>query len=442
MSLNRNEIFENLPVPKAVFTLAIPTIMGMLVSVAYNLADTFFVGQLNDPYQVAAVTITMPIFLFLMAFGSVFGIGGGAYISRLLGMKDYDKVKKTSSFSFYAAIFVGIICTISALIFMSGLLKISGASENTWDFAHDYLFIIALGAPAVILSFSLGQTIRAEGAAKVAMFGMMLGTIVNIILDPIFILWLSWGVKGAAIATIISNILSVAYYIRYLMSGQSILSIAWKDFTLNPDIIMEIFTIGIPASLNSVLMSSSNIVLNNFASSYGDDVVAALGVSGRVIMLPVFIMIGLSQGVQPLIGYNYASGNRERMTATMKFTGAAAALIGSFFAIFFFSTGKHLVRLFIDDSGVIVLGEQFIKVIIMSLPVLGILMLITVTFQAVGAARPSLILSIARQGFVFLPVLIIGNYFFGMNGLVYAQPLSDIGAVILAIFLFRKFSRG
>lgn len=439
MDINRSNIFENLPIPKAVFTLALPTITGMLVSVAYNLADTFFVGQLNDPYQVAAVTITMPIFLFLMAFGSIFGIGGGAYISRLLGMKDYDKAKKTSAFAFYAAIFTGLICTVIALLFMPGLLTISGASDNTWKFAHDYLMVIALGAPAVVLSFSLGQTIRAEGAAKIAMFGMMLGTIINIILDPIFILWLGWGVMGAAVATIISNILSVAYYVRYFMTGQSLLSIAWKDFSLDPGIIAEIFMIGIPASLNSLLMSTSNIILNNFASAYGDNVVAAYGVSSRVIMLPVFIMIGLAQGVQPLIGYNYASGNRERMRAAMKFTAGTAASIGTFFAILFFFTGKVLVRLFIEDSGVILLGEHFIKVIIISLPILGVLMLITVTFQAIGAARPSLILSVARQGFVFLPVLIIGNHFFGMNGLVYAQPLSDIGAVILAIFLFRKF---
>jgi putative MATE family efflux protein len=317
-------------------------------------------------------------------------------------------------------------------------LKISGASDNTYAFAKEYLIVIALGAPLIILGFSLGQIIRAEGAAKEAMFGMMLGTVLNIILDPILILWAGWGVKGAAVATVFANLVSVIYYLQYFKSGKSSLSVSWNHFSIDYNIMREVFSIGIPASLNSVLMSASNIVLNNYAASYGDDVVAAFGVAGRINMLPIFLMIGLAQGVQPLLGYNYAAGNMTRMRGTMKFTGIAAALIGSFFAVLFFFTGRSLVRIFIDDSSVIMLGEQFIKIIIMSLPVLGILMLITVTFQAIGAARPSLILSIARQGFVFLPVLVIFNYFFGMDGLVFAQPIADIGAVALALFLFRK----
>lgn len=295
-----------------------------------------------------------------------------------------------------------------------------------------------MGAPVIILGFSLGQLIRAEGSAKEAMFGMMLGTVINIILDPILILWAGWGVQGAAIATVIANLISVLYYIRYFKKGSSLLSVSFSYFAFDGKIIGEIFSIGIPASLNSLLMSSSNIVLNNFAMSYGDNVVAAFGVIGRINMLPVFLLIGLAQGAQPLLGYNYASGNLKRMKEAMKFTGMVSAGIGSLFAIVFFLTGRSLVRIFIDDANVILLGEQFIRVVILSLPVLGILMLITVTFQAIGAARPSLILSVARQGFVFLPVLLIGNYFFGMDGLVFAQPIADIGAVALAIFLFRK----
>ncbi len=209
MNQERNEIFENAPIPKAVLTLALPTILGMLVSVAYNLADTFFVGQLNDPYQVAAVTITMPIFLFLMAFGSIFGIGGGAFISRLLGIKDYENAKKASSFAFYSAIITGIFCTIAAIVFIQGLLKISGASDNTYAFAKEYLIVIALGAPLIILGFSLGQIIRAEGAAKEANVWNDVGfTVINIILDPILILWAGWGVKGAAVATVFANLVS------------------------------------------------------------------------------------------------------------------------------------------------------------------------------------------------------------------------------------------
>lgn len=440
MQNNKTEIFETLPIPKAVLNLALPTMMGMLVSVIYNLADTFFVGQLNDPYQVAAVTITMPLFLFLMAFGSIFGIGGGAFISRLLGMRDYERVEKTSSFAFYAAILTGLVCTVVALVFMPGLLKLSGASVNTYDFAKSYLTVIAIGAPIIILGFSLGQIIRSEGSSKDAMVGMMLGTVINIILDPILILWAGWGVQGAAIATVFANLISVLYYLRHIRKKSSLLSVSYKLFSFDPKIIIEVFSIGIPASLNSLLLSTANIILNNFAAGYSDDVVAALGVASRINMLPVFLLIGLAQGVQPLLGYNYASGNLKRMKEAMKFTGILGIGIGSFFTALFFITGRKLVRLFIEDINVIQLGEQILRVIIISIPVLGIVMLITVTFQAIGAARPSLILSIARQGFIFLPVLLIGNYFFGMDGLIFAQPLSDIGAVILAIFLFKKIS--
>lgn len=438
MKEKRIQIFETMPIPKAILNLALPTMMGMLVTVIYNLADTFFVGQLNDPFQVAAVTITMPIFLFLMAFGSIFGIGGGASISRLLGRKDYERVKRTSSFAFYASVLTGFVCIVVALVFMPGILKFSGASDNTYAFAESYLRVIALGAPFVILNFSLGQLIRAEGSAKVAMVGMMLGTTINIALDPILILWAGLGVQGAAIATVFANLVSVIYYLNYFNRGNSVLSVSYSYFSFDPKIIEETFSIGIPASLNSLLMSASNIVLNNFAVSYSDDVVAAWGVVSRINMLPVFLLIGLAQGAQPFLGYNYASGNRKRMSDAMKFTGFLSATIGSFFAIVFFITGQSLVRLFLEDLNVIKLGDHFIKVIIISLPVLGVLMLITVTFQAIGAARPALILSIARQGFIFLPVIIIGNHFFGLEGIVFAQPLSDIGAVILSLYLFKR----
>ena len=432
----RSELFENYPIPKAVLGLALPTMAGRLVTVIYNLADTFFVGQLNDADQVAAVAITMPIFLLLMAFGSIFGIGGGAYISRSLGRKEFEQAKRTSSFSFYSGIGVGILCTVLALIFMPFILGLSGASADTYDFAQSYLTVIALGAPIIILGFSLGQLIRAEGSAKQAMDGMMIGTIFDIIIDPILILCAGMGVQGAAIATLIANFISVGYYLRYIRTGKSILSVSFTYFSLDRSILNEVFTIGIPASLNSVLMSISNITLNNFAVKYSDEVVAALGIVGRVNMLPILLMIGLAQGVQPLLGYNFASGNIERMKAAMKFTGSLATLIGTTFAAAYFFTGRTIVRVFIDDNNVILLGEQFIKVIIMSLPILGIMMLIMSTFQAIGAGRPSLILSISRQGFIFLPVLILSNYFYGMSGIVYAQPVADILATILAVLLF------
>lgn len=433
-----NEIFEKLPIPKAIIKLALPTMLGMLVIIIYNLADTFFVGQLNDANQVAAVTIAMPIFMCLMSFGSIFGIGGGSYISRLLGQKRADQCRKASSVAFYSAFALGIICLIAGLLGINPILNAIGASQMTFDFAKSYLVIIIGGAPFVILSFSLGQTIRAEGAAKNAMLGMMLGTVINIILDPILILHLKMGVAGAAYATIFANIVSVLYYIVYMLKKSKNLSVLPSDFKISREIMKNIFSIGLPASLNTVLISFSNIVLNNYAASYGDNVVAALGIVSKAIMLPVMLLIGLAQGVQPLIGYNYASGDHTRLHNVIRTTGIAGTIIGVTFTILMFFASPYIIGAFLKDAEVIAIGTGFLRVNIVSVPFMGCLFLMVNTFQAMGKAVPSMILSVSRQGIIFLPVLIISNALIGLSGLVYAQPTADICSTLLSIFLYYK----
>ena len=216
--MERNELFENYPVPKAVAKLSVPTILGMLVMIIYNMADTFFVGMTNDVNQVASVTVTMPIFMFLMSLGTIFGVGGASSISRYIGSKEMDKAKTTSAISFYGSIFVSILYMIIGFIFIDGILKIAGVTENTYTFSKGYLMILTLGAPFVVLNFSMGQIVRAEGLAKEAMIGMMLGTILNIVLDPILILNFDMGVMGASIATVTANIISVLYYVKLISS--------------------------------------------------------------------------------------------------------------------------------------------------------------------------------------------------------------------------------
>ena len=435
-----NEIFENMPIPKAIIKLALPTMIGMLVTIIYNLADTFFVGQLKDANQVAAVTIAMPVFMCLMSFGSIFGIGGGSYISRLLGQKRTNQCRNVSSVAFYSAFAVGVFCMIFGILAINPILNAIGASQMTFDFAKSYLVIIIAGAPFVILSFSLGQTIRAEGAAKNAMMGMMLGTVINIILDPILILYLEMGVAGAAYATIFANIVSVLYYIFYMLKKSKNLSVLPKDCKINGEIMKNIFSIGLPASLNTILISFSNIVLNNFAAGYGDNVVAALGIVSKATMLPVMLLIGLAQGVQPLIGYNYASGNHTRLHNVIRTTGIAGTAIGVFFTVLIFATSPYIIGAFLKDADVIAIGTGFLQVNIVSVPFMGCLFLMISTFQAMGKAIPSMILSVSRQGIIFLPVLIISNALIGLNGLVYAQPTADICSTLLAIFLYYKIT--
>lgn len=434
--MERNELFEKYPVHKAVAKLSIPTIIGMIVTIIYNMADTFFVGMTNDVNQVASVTITMPIFMLLMSLGTIFGVGGASSISRYIGSKEIEKAKTTSAISFYGSIIVSSIYMIIGLIFVDSILKITGVTENTYAFSRDYLIVLTLGAPFIVLNFSMGQITRAEGLAKEAMIGMMLGTILNIILDPILILNYNMGVIGASIATVVANIVSVIYYIKLISSKKSSLSISLKDLKLDKEIIKSIIFIGLPASLNNFLMSFSSILLNNFAISYGDAVVAALGIANRIMLLPIMVLVGLCQGMQPLVGYNYAAKNIDRMKSVLKFVATVGTILGVFFTILIFAFGGNMVAAFIKDSETISIGTRFIRTLIISTPILGIQFVLNNAFQAMGKAIPSLILSISRQGLIFIPVLFIANSW-GLGGIVYAQPIADIITVFISAVLFK-----
>lgn len=430
------EVFENYPVYKALITLALPTIFGMMVNVFYNMVDTFFVGKTNDPNQVAAVSLTMPIYLLLMAFGAIYGIGGASYISRSLGAKNYDKAKQTSSFAFFASVATGLVCMTVFLIFMKQILKLSGASINTYQFAKDYLMIVAFGAIFVICQMSMGQIVRSEGSSKEAMIGMILGTVINIILDPIMILYMKMGVAGAAWATIIGNACSTFYYIWHIAKKSTFLSVKLKDFSMHDDILKNVFAIGLPVFINNVLMSCANILINNFASGYNDNVVAGLGVSQRIFMLVILVFIGLAQGIQPFIGYNFAAKNYKRMNEAIKLSCLVSFILGSIFLSSAFLLASHSIRIFIDNDEVVEYGVKFLMASYSVAPIIGFQFVFMSTFQALGKALPSLVLSLSRQGIAFVPAIVIGTKFFGINGIIWAQPIADIVSIILAGIMY------
>lgn len=430
------ELFEEYPIPKAIRKLAMPTILGMLVSIIYNMADTFFVAQTQDQNQVAAVTLCLPIFILLMSFGNIFEIGGGSYVSRLLGEKDFKKIKNVTSFSFYGCIAVSIICTLILIIFIEPILKFIGTSQNTYNFAKSYLVVIALGAPFVCLQTAFGGIVRAEGASKQAMIGMMIGTVLNIVLDPIMILNMNMGVKGAALATIIGNIASCIYYIYYFMFKKTCLSINIKDFALQSSIIKNILVIGIPVSLNTVLISGANIILNNFAAYYSDTVVTALGISGRINMIAIMLLLGLSQGSQPFIGYNFAAKNYTRMNQAIKFGIICSIIIGTTTFLVTFIFAEPIVKMFLKDPEVVKYGKYFIRANMSACTILGIQFILMSTFQAMGKGGSALVVSLCRQGFAFVPAIIIGNMLFKLNGIVWAQPFSDIVSVFISSIMY------
>lgn len=432
MNTNK-ELFEDAPVSKAVALMAIPTMISMLVVVIYNMADTFFIGQTGDPMKVAAVSLATPVFMVFMALGNLFGIGGSSAISRALGEKKTNRACNISSFCCYSSLGLGIIIAFLFLIGMNAILRLIGASENTADYAREYLTYIAFGGPFIMFSTAFSNILRGEGAAKESMIGNMIGTITNIVLDPIMILLLGWGVAGAAVATVIGNIAASVFYVGYFLKKKSILSIRFKDFRMGDKIAVNVTSIGIPASLNNILMSCANIVLNLALAQYGDTPVAAMGVAMKSNMLVVLLQIGLCTGIQPLIGYNYGARNKKRLKQVFHFTGLCAVVMGTLLTAIMVFARQFVIQAFINDQEVINYGIQMVIALQLSGPVIGILFLCINTIQGMGKALPSLILTICRQGLIFIPSIYILDHIFGLNGVIYAQPAADFCSIIIAV---------
>ncbi|WP_319496099.1 MATE family efflux transporter [uncultured Cohaesibacter sp.] len=429
-----NYLFERMPVPRAILVNALPTVAGMVVILIYNIADTFFVGQTNDPFQVAAVSLATPVFLLFMATGNLIGIGGTSVISRALGEKRPGFANAVSSFCFYASWIVGIIFAGVFLVEMPRILNAIGVSENTISPTRDYLMYVAPSAPFVIMGVAFGNIVRAAGKAKEAMFGMMLGTGLNIILDPFFILTLDMGVAGAAIATLIGNIVSALYFWRLVAGNRTSLSISFSDFRIR-GVLWPVVAIGVPAALNNVLMSTSIIVLNNVLSSYGDIALAAMGVATKVSMIAVLLQIGLGVSIQPLLGYNYGAKNSERFRSILQTAIIYALIMGSVLTFVSWLGSGYIVKAFIEDQAVYDQGVRFVRALLLTGPVIGIMFIYINTLQAMGAAKESLVLSVSRQGFIFIPMIFVLNHLFGLSGVVYAQPVADVMAILISVAL-------
>lgn len=446
---DNTKVFEDYKVPKAVMTMAVPSMLGMLINIVYNLADTFFVGQTGDSNQVAAVSVSMPLFMLYIALGNLFGVGGCAFISRSLGEGNRDKVKSISAFCVYGALTASILLGVIYLIFKEPLLYLAGASENTIGFAVDYLKWVAIGAPFVVMSGMMSNLVRGEGAAKDSMLGMVLGQLTNIILDPIFILdsgdklfgialpfGFDMGVAGAAIATVIGNIVAVLYFLIYFLRGKSILSITPKRFTVKNGIAKGVISVGLPACLNNLLMSISNIIVNVVLVGYGDNAVAAMGVAMKANMLVVMLQIGLAQGVQPLVGYCFGARKVKRMKNVLAFSIMCNVVVGTSMMLFYLVFRENVIAVFINDPEVISLGVKMLTAVMSPGPVIGIMFVLNFAFQAMGKGVQSMILSVSRQGLVYVPLLFILNKFVGLEGIIWAQATADFFCVALSVIMF------
>lgn len=449
MAKDNIKIFSTYSIPKAVGALAVPSMLGMLINIVYNLADTFFVGQTGDKNQVAAVSVSMPLFLFFLALGNLFGVGGCAFISRSLGEGKRDKIKTISSFCIYSGLGIGAVIAVVMLIFRRPMLLVAGATQATIDFAGDYLFWVLIGSPFVVTSIVACNLIRGEGAAKDSMIGMVIGQVVNIILDPVFILssgdklfslrlpfGFGMGVAGAAIATVLGNVVSVLYFLIYFLRGKSILSITPKRFSAKNGIAKGVISVGTPAAMNNVLMSLSNIVVNMFLVKYGESAIAAMGVAMKANLLVVMLQIGLAQGIQPLIGYCYGAKEYGRMKKGIRFGMMCNVIIGASVTVFYLLYRQQVIRMFIDNADVVDYGVKMLTALMSPGVVLGIMFIINFAFQGMGKGVQSFILAAGRQGLIYLPMLFIMDKFVGLEGLVWAQPVADVVCIVISVVMF------
>lgn len=436
--MQENELMGSMKVSKAVAKMAIPSVISSLVTVVYNMADTFFVGQTGDPLQVAAVSLTNPIFILFMAFANMFGMGGSAAASIAMGEKDDKRMKNVSAFVTYASLIVGIALCVILMVGMRPILVVFGANEQTYAFAQGYTFHIAYGAPFIIWSAAASFVVRAEGASREAMIGSMIGTILNIALDPLFISGFGMGAAGAAIATTIGNVCASAYYLWYFVKKSKAFSIHFKYFTCKNCVLSSVCMMGFPTAIFSMLMSVSTIVLNQILVAYGNAPVAAIGIVFKANMFIMFLQMGIANGVQPLFGYNYGAGNWERFVTVERYTKKCCLIVGILATALFFVLREPIIRLFIDDQEVVAYGVQMLSAYMISGPVIGILFVNMNCMQSIGKALPATVLSVMRQGLLLIPLLYLLNVVLGLQGVIYGQALTDYAAVLLSMVLWRS----
>ncbi len=441
------KLFEEVPVAKAVMTMSVPTIISSLVMVIYNLADTYFVGMINDPVQNAAVALAAPVLLAFNAVNNLFGVGSASMMSRSLGKKDYDMVYKSSAFGFYCALMGGALFSLLYTVFRQPVLTLLGSDADTAAATGAYLrWTVTCGAIPAILNVVIAHLVRAEGSSLHASIGTMSGCFLNIILDPVFILpsGLNMGAAGAGLATFLSNCAACLYFFVLMYIKRDRTYVCMKPSMFRPDktIVTNVCSVGIPASIQNLLAVTGMTVLNNFTSSYGSYAVAAMGIAKKIDMVPMYVSQGLSQGIMPLVSYNYASKNIKRMKKTVIFSARIAVSFLTAIAVCYYFGSEFFIRLFMDDDVIVSYGSRFLHALCLSLPFLCMDFLAVGVYQACGMGRKSLIFAIFRKIVLEIPALYLLNKLYPLYGLAFAQLTAELVlATAAVVVLFRMFRR-
>ncbi len=436
-------LFEQAPVPRAVLSMAIPTVVSSLVMVIYNLADTYFVGMLNDPVQNAAVTLAAPVLLAFNAVNNLFGVGSSSMMSRALGKKEYDTVRRVSVFGFYCSLICGLLFSFGYIIIKNPLLALLGTDVETYAATGDYLkWTVAFGAMPAILNVVMAYMVRSEGATLHASIGTMSGCVLNIILDPIFILpqGLHMGAAGAGLATFLSNCVACIYFfvLLFVKRKSTYVCIRPNMLRLQKAIVIGVCGVGIPAAIQNLLNVTGMTVLNNFTSAFGSDAVAAMGIVQKINMVPMYIAMGFSQGIMPLVSYTYAGGNIKRMKHTIIYSVKITLLFMTAVTVCYYFGAGFLTRLFMQNETIIAYGTRFLHGMCLGLPFLCMDFLAVGVFQATGMGKKAFVFAILRKIVMEIPALYILNRLFPLYGLAYAQTVTEVILAVVAILVLRN----
>ena len=426
--------------------MALPTIFSQIIVLIYNMADTFYVGRTGNPYMVAGASLILPVFNICLSLAGLTGIGGGALVSRLLGQGREDEARKVSAFSFYLSIIITAFFSISMLIFMNPVLGILGASGNTVLYARQYAYcVIVLGGIPTVLSNVMSALLRSTGMSKAAGFGITMGGVINIALDPLLMFVLlpkGFEVLGVGIATLLSNCIVCCYFlfVIYRNRQQSVISFRVKDGLPDTKSILSIFNVGIPSAVATLLFDIDYVVIDKLMASYGDIALASIGIVLKAERLPLNVGIGICQGMMPIVAYNYSAGNKERMNGTIKFSLKLGIVVSLISIILYQLFAEHIMQIFISESQTVLLGTGFLRIRCLATPLMFMSFFTVHVFQGFGEGHKSLFLGVMRWAVFNIPMLFVLNYIVGMYGIVWSQVSADVLTVALSFWVYSKYA--
>ena len=438
-------IFETMPVPKALRTMAIPTIFGQIVVLIYNLADTFYVGRTGNPYMVAGVSLILPVFNILIALANLAGVGGGSYISRLLGIGRREEASRVSSFSVYFSIALAALFSLCMALFMEPVLHLLGAGENTFLYAKQYvLCVIVFGGVPTILANVLSNILRSTGVARQAGVGVAMGGILNIVLDPLFMFVLlpkGYEIIGVGVATCLSNIISCIYYLLVIYRIRNDTVISLRPALVNRSSLAAIFNVGVPASIIMLLFDVDYMIIDRLMAGYSDIALAAVGIVLKAERLPLNIGVGLCQGMVPMIAYSYSARNYGRMREIIRHARTVGLICAAVSVALYEIFAGGIIRVFINDASTIELGARFLRARCLATPVMFLSFFTVHCFQAFGKGQTAMALGLLRWIVLNIPMLFILNAIFGMYGIVWAQVTADFINMVISLIIYNRFQK-